>query len=56
MVCVEVANEPGGLNAVARKLADAGIGIHVVFATAGHGEKAIVVLDTTDNAKAVEVL
>lgn len=56
VVCVEVDNRPGGLNAVARTLADAGVGIHIVFATAGHGEKAVVVLDTTDNAKAVEVL
>ncbi len=56
VVCVKVANEPGALNVIARKLADAEIGINMVQATAGDAEEAVVILDTTDNAKAAEIL
>ncbi len=56
VVCVKAPNEVGALNAIAHKLADAGIGIEIVFATAGHGDEGIIVLNTTDNAKAVEIL
>ena len=55
-VCVKVANKPGALEEVAKKLADAGVGIEMCYATAPKGESATIVLHTTDNAKAVKVL
>ena len=51
VVCVNVPNMPGALNNVAAKLADAGIAINVCYATTAGGE-AMIVLDTSDNAKA----
>jgi hypothetical protein len=56
VVCVQVANQPGALNAVAGKLADAGIGIDLVYATAAEGGQATIVLRTSDNAKAAELI
>ncbi len=56
VVCVTVANKPGALNEVARKLADAGIGVDLCYATSAHGDKASVILSTTDNAKAAKLL
>jgi hypothetical protein len=56
VLCVEADNQPGGLGDVARKLADAGINIDIVFATVTDGPKARVVLKTTDNAKAAELI
>lgn len=56
VVCVKVANEIGALNGIAHKLADAGIGIKMVQATAGHAKEAVILLNTTDNAKAAEIL
>ncbi len=55
-VCVNAANTPGALNAIAGKLADAGIGIDCVYATACETPEAAVLLQTTDNAKAAEIL
>jgi hypothetical protein len=55
-VCVETKNEPGALNAIAQKLADAGINIQCVYAAPGHADSATVVLCTTDDAKAAEIL
>ena len=55
-VCVELPNEPGALGKVARKLADAGISIRIVYATAGNVPKAAVVLHTSDNARAAALL
>jgi len=55
-VCVVLPNEPGQLGTVARKLADAGINIDTVYATAGEADKATVVLMTDDNARAAELL
>jgi len=56
VVCVSIANRLGALNEIARKLADAGINIKSVYATTGHAEEATIVLTTTDNAKAAEIL
>jgi len=56
VVLVKVANEPGALNVIAHKLADEGIGINMVQATAGEGPEAVILLDTTDNAKAAEIV
>ena len=55
VVCVKAANTPGTLNEIAHKLADASIGIDRVYATV-EGDQATVVLKTTDNAKAAEIL
>jgi hypothetical protein len=43
-------------DAAARKLADAGIAIRLVYATAGEGAEASIVMQTSDNAKAAKVL
>ena len=56
VVCVCLPNEPGQLGAVARKLADAGIDIKMVYATAGEADRATIVLITDDNARAAELL
>ena len=55
-LCVNVPNKPGALNEVARKLAEAGIGIEVCFATPGSAEQATIILITDDNGRAQEVL
>ena len=56
VVCVKAANTPGTLNEIAHKLADASIGIDLVYATVTDAPEATVVLKTTDNAKAAEIL
>ena len=56
VICVEAENRPGGLGEVARKLADADIHIDIVFATVTGGPQARVVLKTSDNAKAAELV
>ena len=56
VVCVTVANEVGALNAVAHKLADAGIQVNQVYVSCGQAGEATAVLQTSDNAKAVEIL
>ncbi len=53
---VTVKNEPGALGEITRKLADAGIGINMVFATPGHAPTATFVLYTSDNARAAELV
>lgn len=55
-VVVKAANTPGALNEIARKLADAGININLVYATVTDVPEATVILKTTDNAKAAEIL
>ncbi len=55
-VCVKAPNTPGALHDVATKLADAGINIEIVYATAGDAAEATLVLFTGDNAKAAELL
>ncbi len=55
VVCVELPDEVGALNAISRKLADAGIQINMCCATAAAG-KALTVLQTSDNAKAAELI
>jgi len=56
VVCVKVPNNVGALNEVAHKLTDAGIAISAVYATPGDADQATVVLATSDNAKAAEIL
>jgi len=56
VVCVKAANTPGTLNEIAHKLAEAGVGIDLVYATAGDAGEATIVLRTTDNAKAAKII
>lgn len=52
-VCVELANKPGRLQKVARKLAEAGVDIRTSWATSFSGKTSACVLTTSDNAKAI---
>jgi hypothetical protein len=52
VLLVEAPNKPGAFCPVAHKIANAGININHVYATA-IGQKGIVVLSTDDNAKAI---
>jgi hypothetical protein len=57
VICAELPDKVGALNAAAAKLAEAAIHIRLAYATVAAGaDKALVVLDTSDNAKAAEVL
>ena len=56
VVCAKMPNTPGALNEAARKLAEAGIGIDMVYATAADAQEAPVVFATTDNARAAELI
>lgn len=53
---VIVPNKPGQLNELSQKLADAGIGINVLYATTTDAPDAAIVLSTTDNTEAAEIL
>ena len=55
VVCMNVPDKPGALGEIATKLADAGIGINLCYATTAGGE-AMIVLDTTDNEKAAGLI
>ena len=56
VVCVEVKNEVGALDTIAGKLAEANIQVNKVFATCAQGGQAMIVLKTSDNAKATQIL
>ena len=56
VVCAKVPNEVGALNAVAHKLAEASIQVDKVYASCGKADEAMIVLQTSDNAKAAEIL
>jgi len=55
VVCVSLPDEVGSLNKLAAKLAGAGIGINLFYASAAAG-KVLVVLETTDNARALRLV
>jgi hypothetical protein len=55
-ICVTAPNTPGALGEIARKLADAGISIELVYATVADGPEAAVILHTSDNARAAEIV
>jgi len=55
-ICVKSPNTPGALGEIAHKLADAGINIELVYATVADGPEAVVILHTSDNAKAAEIV
>jgi hypothetical protein len=56
VVEVEVADKPGELQKVAKKVADAGIDIEYMYATAGSGKKETCIFMTADNAKAIKAI
>jgi hypothetical protein len=56
VVAVEVPNKSGELRRVAKKIADAGIDIEYMYATAGKGKTATCVFKTTDDNKTVKVI
>jgi hypothetical protein len=53
---VEVPNRPGELEKVAKKIADAGIEIEYMYATARLGKTATCVFKTVDDPKAIKVI
>jgi hypothetical protein len=53
---VEVQDKPGELQKVAKKIADAGIDIEYMYATASSGKKEACIFMTSDNAKAARVI
>jgi len=56
VVRVHATNTPGALNEIAHKLADAGIDIAFTYASTTDAPEAAIILSTSDNAKAVEIL
>ena len=56
VVLIHAANKPGSLNEIAHKLADAGIDIAFVYASTTDAPEATVILSTSDNARAAEIL
>jgi len=54
-ICVNLPNEVGALGKVAHKLAEAGIGIEMMHASAA-GAAVLAVLGTSDNARAAELI
>ena len=56
IVEVEMANRPGELEKVAKKIADAGIDVEYMYATAGAGKTAICVFKSADDKKAIKVI
>ncbi len=56
VVTVEVADRPGALAEVARRVADGGVNIGWAYATTSGGTTALLVLRTKDNDRVVELL
>ena len=56
VVEVEVSDKPGELQKVAKKIANAGIDIEYIYATAGSGRKETCIFLTADNAKAIKAI
>jgi hypothetical protein len=56
MVEVEMANKPGELQKVAKKIADAGIDIEYMYGTAKAGKMAPCVLKTSDDQKMIKII
>lgn len=56
VVEVEVLDKPGELKKVAQRIADAGIDIEYMYATASSGKKETCIFLTSDNAKAIKVI
>jgi hypothetical protein len=56
VVEVEMPNKSGELQKVARKIADGGIDIEYMYATAGKGKTATCIFKTADDVKAIKVI
>jgi hypothetical protein len=56
VVSLEMSNKVGELDKAAKKIADAGINIVYMYATAGTGRASTCVFETADNKKAIRVL
>ncbi len=56
VVEVEVSNKPGELQKVAKRMADEGIDIEYMYATAGKGKLATCVFKTADDSKTIKVI
>ena len=56
VVEVEMANKPGELEKIAKKIADVGIDIEYMYGTTGVGKTAACVLKTADDKKAIQVI
>ena len=56
VVEVELPNKPGELKKVAKRIAEAGIDIEYMYATAGTGKTATGVFRTADDKKAIRVI
>ena len=56
VVEVEVPDKPGELQKVAKKIADAGIDIEYMYATASPGKTEACLFMTSDNKKAIKVI
>ncbi len=56
VVTAKVANRAGALNELASKLAEAQIGIEIIYAAPGDADQALIVLSTTDNEKAAGLI
>jgi hypothetical protein len=56
VVEVEMANKPGELQKVAKKIADAGVNIEYMYGTAGKGKTPTCVFKTADDMKAIKVI
>ena len=56
VVCAKVANKIGVLNTVAHKLAEADLQVNMATDSCAETEEAMVVLQTSNNAKAAEIL
>ena len=56
VVAAEVPDKPGELQKVAKRIANAGIDIEYMYATAGKGKTATCLFKTTDDSKTVKVI
>ncbi len=56
VVEVEMANRPGELEKVAKRIADAGIDIEYMYGTARGGKTAACIFKTSDDKKAIKVI
>lgn len=56
IVAVEMPNKPGELEKVAKKLADAGININLIYGTTGTGKASTCFFKTADNKKAIRLI
>ena len=53
---VEAANKPGELQKIVKKIADAGIEVEYMYATAGGGRTATCIFRTSNDKKAIKVI